>query len=101
MILGLLSGRNTQQRRTPRFPYVGVVFLSWAEPDGENIKEGDAWNLVSYILSLRTPSAGTTAMARNAGSSASLSVATSTAANIASTARFAARVEKPKAPSLH
>jgi mono/diheme cytochrome c family protein len=35
----------------------------FAEPDGENIKEGDAWNLVSYILSLRAPSAGTTAMA--------------------------------------
>jgi mono/diheme cytochrome c family protein len=27
----------------------------FAEPDGENIKEGDAWNLVSYILSLRAP----------------------------------------------
>jgi mono/diheme cytochrome c family protein len=27
----------------------------FAEPDGENIKEGDAWNLVSYILSLREP----------------------------------------------
>jgi cytochrome c oxidase cbb3-type subunit 2 len=25
----------------------------FAEPDGENIREGDAWNLVSYILSLR------------------------------------------------
>jgi mono/diheme cytochrome c family protein len=25
----------------------------FAEPDGENIKQGDAWNLVSYILSLR------------------------------------------------
>ncbi len=28
----------------------------FAEPDGENIKEGDAWNLVSFILSLRTKS---------------------------------------------
>ncbi len=28
----------------------------FAEPDGENIREGDAWNLVSYVLSLRTPS---------------------------------------------
>ena len=27
----------------------------FAEPDGEYIKEGDAWNLVSYILSLRRP----------------------------------------------
>jgi mono/diheme cytochrome c family protein len=26
----------------------------FAEPDGENIREGDAWNLVSYILSLRS-----------------------------------------------
>ena len=25
----------------------------FAEPDGENIKAGDAWNLVSYVLSLR------------------------------------------------
>jgi cytochrome c oxidase cbb3-type subunit 2 len=25
----------------------------FAEPDGENIREGDAWNLVSYIVSLR------------------------------------------------
>jgi cytochrome c oxidase cbb3-type subunit 2 len=25
----------------------------FAEPDGENIREGDAWHLVSYILSLR------------------------------------------------
>ena len=25
----------------------------FAEPDGENIREGDAWNLVSYVLSLR------------------------------------------------
>ncbi len=27
----------------------------FAEPDGDNIREGDAWNLVSYIVSLRTP----------------------------------------------
>ena len=27
----------------------------FAQPDGENIFEGDAWNLVSYILSLRAP----------------------------------------------
>jgi cytochrome c oxidase cbb3-type subunit 2 len=27
----------------------------FAEPDGENIREGDAWNLVSYVLSLRAP----------------------------------------------
>jgi cytochrome c oxidase cbb3-type subunit 2 len=25
----------------------------FAEPDGENIREGDAWNLVSYVMSLR------------------------------------------------
>lgn len=36
----------------------------FAEPDGENIKPGDAWNLVSYILSLRVrPAAATTAAA--------------------------------------
>jgi len=29
----------------------------FAEPDGENVKEGDAWNLVAYIVSLRTPAA--------------------------------------------
>jgi mono/diheme cytochrome c family protein len=27
----------------------------FAEPDGENIRAGDAWSLVSYILSLRAP----------------------------------------------
>jgi hypothetical protein len=26
----------------------------FAEPDGENVREGDAWNLVAYVLSLRT-----------------------------------------------
>jgi cytochrome c oxidase cbb3-type subunit 2 len=35
----------------------GTAMPSYAdifgEPDGENIKEGDAWNLVSYIVSLR------------------------------------------------
>jgi len=30
----------------------------FAEPDGENIREGDAWNLVSYVLSLRAPAGG-------------------------------------------
>ncbi len=35
----------------------------FSEPDGENIREGDAWNLVSYILSLRAPAAGSSAMA--------------------------------------
>jgi len=39
----------------------GTAMPSYAdifgEPDGENIKEGDAWNLASYVLSLRvTPS---------------------------------------------
>lgn len=29
----------------------------FAEPDGENIREGDGWNLVAYVLSLRTPNA--------------------------------------------
>jgi mono/diheme cytochrome c family protein len=33
-------------------PSFGDIF---GEPDGENIREGDAWNLVSYILSLRAP----------------------------------------------
>lgn len=37
----------------------GTAMPSFAEifsqPDGENIREGDAWNLVSYILSLRVP----------------------------------------------
>ncbi len=32
-------------------PSYGDIF---ADPDGEAIREGDAWNLVSYILSLRT-----------------------------------------------
>lgn len=27
----------------------------FAAPDGENIREGDAWNLVAYVLSLRAP----------------------------------------------
>lgn len=27
----------------------------FGEPDGENIREGDAWHLVSFILSLRAP----------------------------------------------
>ena len=32
----------------------------FAEPDGDSIREGDGWNLVAYVLSLRvpTPSAG-------------------------------------------
>jgi mono/diheme cytochrome c family protein len=32
----------------------------FAEPDGDNIRDGDGWNLVAYVLSLRapTPSAG-------------------------------------------
>jgi mono/diheme cytochrome c family protein len=29
----------------------------FAAPDGENIREGDAWNLVAYVLSLRAPAA--------------------------------------------
>jgi mono/diheme cytochrome c family protein len=37
----------------------GTAMPSFADifddPDGENIRVGDAWNLVSYILSLRTP----------------------------------------------
>ena len=36
----------------------GTAMPSYAdvfdEPDGENVKPGDAWNLVSYVLSLRT-----------------------------------------------
>jgi hypothetical protein len=30
-------------------------FDIFSEPDDESIFEGDAWNLVSYILSLREP----------------------------------------------
>ncbi len=30
----------------------------FAQPDGEHIREGDAWNLVAYILSLRAPAGG-------------------------------------------
>jgi cytochrome c oxidase cbb3-type subunit 2 len=30
----------------------------FAEPDGEAIRAGDAWNLVAYILSLRTAPGG-------------------------------------------
>ena len=30
-------------------------FDIFAAPDGENIREGDAWNLVAYVLSLRAP----------------------------------------------
>jgi mono/diheme cytochrome c family protein len=30
-------------------------FDIFSEPDGESIFDGDAWNLVSYILSLREP----------------------------------------------
>jgi hypothetical protein len=30
----------------------------FAQPDGENIREGDAWNLVSYVLSLRATGHG-------------------------------------------
>jgi cytochrome c oxidase cbb3-type subunit 2 len=31
----------------------------FAEPDGDNIRAGDGWNLVAYILSLRAPAGGT------------------------------------------
>jgi cytochrome c oxidase cbb3-type subunit 2 len=31
----------------------------FAEPDGENVREGDAWNLVAYVLSLRDPEPAT------------------------------------------
>jgi mono/diheme cytochrome c family protein len=36
-------------------PSYGEIF---DEPDDENILEGDAWNLVSYVLSLRAPAGG-------------------------------------------
>lgn len=36
-------------------PSFGDIF---AQPDGDNIREGDAWNLVSFILSLRSPAGG-------------------------------------------
>jgi cytochrome c oxidase cbb3-type subunit 2 len=35
-------------------PSYGDIF---GEPDGESIFEGDAWNLVSYVVSLREPTA--------------------------------------------
>jgi cytochrome c oxidase cbb3-type subunit 2 len=38
-------------------PSYGDIF---GDPDGESIREGDAWNLVAYILSLRTSGGGTT-----------------------------------------
>ncbi len=44
-------------------PSYGDIF---AEPDGDNIREGDAWNLVSYIVSLRataTPASATASAA--------------------------------------
>ncbi len=48
----------------------GTAMPSFADifepPDGENIRAGDAWNLVSYILSLRVP-AGAAASATVAG----------------------------------
>jgi hypothetical protein len=30
----------------------------FAEPDGEFIEDGDAWNLVAYVLSLREQTKG-------------------------------------------
>lgn len=41
-------------------PSYGDIF---AEPDGELIFEGDAWNLVAYIPSLRQPAGGAVAHA--------------------------------------
>jgi cytochrome c oxidase cbb3-type subunit 2 len=38
----------------------------FGEPDGENIREGDAWNLVSYIVSLRAPATPTSGRVANA-----------------------------------
>jgi cytochrome c oxidase cbb3-type subunit 2 len=41
-------------------PAFGDVFNA---PDGETFKEGDAWHLVSYVLSLRAPAAAEKALA--------------------------------------
>ena len=56
----LKSGPNVQDvYRTFMTGIGGTAMPSYAdifaEPDGENIRAGDAWNLVSYILSLRVP----------------------------------------------
>jgi cytochrome c oxidase cbb3-type subunit 2 len=56
----LKSGPTVQDvYRTFMTGLSGTAMPSYAdifgEPDGENIREGDAWNLVSYILSLRAP----------------------------------------------
>ena len=40
-------------------PAFGDIF---ANPDGETFRAGDAWHLVSYILSLRTPAEQTAAV---------------------------------------
>jgi mono/diheme cytochrome c family protein len=56
---GRLKGGPTAQDvyRTFMTGLGGTAMPSYAdifgEPDGENIREGDAWNLVSYIVSLR------------------------------------------------
>ena len=50
----------------------GTAMPSYAEifdqPDGENILTDDAWNLVSFILSLRTAPASTARAAAAPGS---------------------------------
>jgi len=56
----LKSGPNPQDVfRTFMTGINGTAMPSYydifAEPDGDNIREGDAWNLVSYIISLRAP----------------------------------------------
>jgi hypothetical protein len=34
------AGHQPEQRRYSRFRYIGVIFLSWTEPDGENYVMG-------------------------------------------------------------
>ena len=53
-------------------PSFGDVFNN---PDGETFKEGDAWHLVSYVLSLRAP-AGAPANAVATEKTADATVAT-------------------------
>jgi mono/diheme cytochrome c family protein len=53
-------------------PSYGDVF---DEPDGDSIKPGDAWNLVSYILSLRAPSRKPAVPAQTAASDAGTEIA--------------------------
>jgi cytochrome c oxidase cbb3-type subunit 2 len=59
----LKSGPNPQDvYRTFMVGVGGTAMPAFGDtfnaPDGESIKDGDAWHLVSYVLSLRAPAAG-------------------------------------------